>query len=171
MSDTAQLRMRRSIQTGMYDTTTTMHIIKTEKNLLCNLFAKVHGNTLVLMPFDETKQVLTEHLEHHAYMRAVGPLMTEVVEERNDMRSAGMGLGGRGWRVGIFGCGGDWGGGRCDETLQKFDFVERSFCVPRSRLDDLERDMAVHPVQQQTSGRIAQRRSHVLNSGIMHEKS
>ena len=39
--------------TCMYDTSTTMHIIKTEQDLLCDLFAEVHGNPLVLMALDE----------------------------------------------------------------------------------------------------------------------
>lgn len=76
----------------MYDAATSVHVVEPEKDLLCDLFAKVHGDTLVLMPFDETEQVLTEHLKHHAYMRAVGPLVPKMVEEGDDVGAPGVGL-------------------------------------------------------------------------------
>ncbi len=42
------------------------------------------------MSFDEAQQIFTEHLENHAYMDAVWTFVLEVVEERNDVRAAGV---------------------------------------------------------------------------------
>jgi len=65
----------------MNDTATPVHIIETEQNLFRNLLADAHGHTLVLMPLDQTKEVLSEHLEDHANVGAVGALMPEMVKE------------------------------------------------------------------------------------------
>lgn len=69
----------------MDDTTTTVHIIETQQNLLRNLLADGHRHTLVLMPLDQTKKVLSEHFENHANVGAVWTLMPEMVEEGNHM--------------------------------------------------------------------------------------
>ena len=74
----------------MNDTTTTVHIVESEENLLRDLLDERHRDTLVLMPLDETKQILAKDFEDHADMCAVGSLVPEVVEERNDMGSTGM---------------------------------------------------------------------------------
>ena len=71
--------------TGMDDTTTSVHIIETQQNLLRDLFADGHGHSLVLMPLDQAKEVLSEHLEDHANVGAVRALMPEMVEEGNHM--------------------------------------------------------------------------------------
>lgn len=62
-------------------TTTAVHVVETEQDLLRNLPDKGHGHTLVLMAFDQPQQILAEHLEDHADMRAVGALVPEVVKE------------------------------------------------------------------------------------------
>jgi hypothetical protein len=71
--------------TGVNNTTTPVHIIETQQNLLRDLLADVHGHTLVLMPFDQTEKVLSKHFEHHANVDAVGPLVPEVVKEGDYM--------------------------------------------------------------------------------------
>lgn len=44
------------------------------------------------MPFDETKEILTKDLEHHADMGAIWPLVFEVVQEGYDVGSARVGV-------------------------------------------------------------------------------
>ena len=57
------------------------------------MLAEVHRHTLVLMTLDQAEEVLAEHLEHHAYVRAVRAFVSEMVEEGDDVRATGMGLG------------------------------------------------------------------------------
>ena len=71
--------------TGVDDTTTPVHIIKTQQNLLRNLLADGHGYTLVLKSLDQPKEIFSEHFEHHANVSAVGSLMPEMVEEGDYM--------------------------------------------------------------------------------------
>lgn len=71
--------------TGMNDAATPVHIIEAQQNLLRNLFANVHGYTLVLMSLDQTKKVFSEHFENHANMGAIGSLVPEMVKERDDV--------------------------------------------------------------------------------------
>ena len=82
-----------------------MHVIKSQKHLLCDLLDKMRRNALSLVAFDESQQILAEDLKDHANVGTVGPFMAEVVEERNNMGSTGMRLCGRGWRMRIFWCG------------------------------------------------------------------
>lgn len=74
----------------MDDTTTPVHIVEAQQNLLCNLLANVHWHTLVLMPFDQTEKVFSEDLKNHANMGAVGSLVPEMIKERDYMRPACM---------------------------------------------------------------------------------
>ena len=69
----------------MNDATTTVHVVEAEEDLFGDLLDEVHGHALVLMAFDQAQQVLAEHLEHHADVRAVGAFVSEVVEEGDDM--------------------------------------------------------------------------------------
>lgn len=85
------------------------------------------------MPFNETQQAFTQNLKNHANVRAIGPCVAKVVQERDDMRSPRM-VEGPIWRAGRY------------ESLQQLDFVQRSLGVARRRLDDLQRNMAFHPV-------------------------
>jgi len=71
--------------TGVNDTTTPVHIVEAQQNLLRNLLANVHGYTLVLMPLDQTEKVFSKHFEHHANVGAVGSLVPEMVEEGDYM--------------------------------------------------------------------------------------
>ena len=103
----------------------------------------MHGDALVLVSLDEPEQVLAQDLEHHADVRAVRALVSEVVEERNDVRSARMGLRGREGRVRVLCAGRDGGRGRGDESLEQLDLVECSLSVSWSGFDDLESDMSI----------------------------
>ena len=42
------------------------------------------------MPLDEAQEIFTEHLENHAYVDAIWTFVSEVVEEGNDVRAAGV---------------------------------------------------------------------------------
>lgn len=76
----------------MYDAATPVHIIEPEQDLLRDLSAEVHGDTFVLMPFDETEQVFSKDLKYHANVCAVRALVTEMIEEGDDMGAAWMRL-------------------------------------------------------------------------------
>lgn len=71
--------------TGVDDTTTPVHIVETQQNLLRNLLTDVHGHTLVLMSLDQAEKVFSKHFEHHANVGAVGSLMSEMVEKGDYM--------------------------------------------------------------------------------------
>ena len=89
-------------------------------------------DTLALVTLDETKEVLAEDFEDHADMCAIGTSVSKVVEEGDDVRSAGMGLGRGGSGVWV-GRRGDYRGScGCDETLEQLDLVEGSFCISGS---------------------------------------
>ena len=71
--------------TGVDDATTSVHIVETQQNLLCNLLAEAHGHTLVLMPLDQAEKVFSKHFEYHANVGAVGSLVPEMIKEGNYM--------------------------------------------------------------------------------------
>lgn len=71
--------------TGMDDTTTPVHVIETQQNLLGNLLADTHRHALVLVPLDQTEEVFSEHFKYHANVGSVRTLMPEMVQERDDM--------------------------------------------------------------------------------------
>ena len=72
--------------------------------MLGDLLDEVHGHTLVLVALNEAEEIFSEDFEDHADMGAVGSLMTEVIEEGDDVGTTGMSLG-RGRR----GVGVGWG--------------------------------------------------------------
>lgn len=65
--------------TGMDYTATPVHIIEAQQNLLRDMFAEEHGDTLVLMSLDQTKEVLPEHLKNHTNMDTIGSFVSEVI--------------------------------------------------------------------------------------------
>jgi len=67
------------------DPATPMHVIESEEDLFSNLFDQMHGHTLILMSFDQTKQILAQHLENHADVYTIGSFMAEVVKERDNV--------------------------------------------------------------------------------------
>ena len=69
-----------------------VHVVEPKQYLLRDLLDEVHRDALVLVSLDQAEQVLAEHLEHHAYVRAVRAFVSEMVEEGDDMRATGMSL-------------------------------------------------------------------------------
>lgn len=67
--------------------TLSMHVVETEKDLLCDLFDEVHGNTFILMTFDETEEVFAEDFEDHADVGAILSLMSEMIKEGDNVSS------------------------------------------------------------------------------------
>ena len=124
------------VRTGVNNPTTTVHIIKAKKDLLCDLANEMLGDALSLMTLDQAEEVFSENFENHAYMGTMGAFMAKVVEEGDDMGSARVGLRGRGGGSGRR-------GGSGDEALEQLDLVERSLCVARGRFYDLEGYVAV----------------------------
>lgn len=114
-------------QVGVDDSALAVDIVEAEEDLLGDLLADVIGHAAVVIPLDQSEQVFSEHLKHHADVGPVRPPVRKVVEERDDVPSARMA------RV------------RLDHSLKQFDLVEGGFGVVRRRLDDLERDVLVDP--------------------------
>lgn len=111
----------------MDDAAAPMHVVQAEEDLLADLANEPNWDALGLMPFDKTEKVFAQDLEDHTNMDTIWTLVLEVVEEGDDVRTAGVGLVGR------------------DEALEKLDFVEGSLSVSGSGFDYLESDVAVHP--------------------------
>jgi hypothetical protein len=95
------------------------------------------------MPLDQAQQVLSEHLKDHTHVCAVGPFVSKVVEELDDMGAARVGVGGRGCGVGVVGGGRDVRGAGSDEALEELDLVQCCFGVSGCGFDDFESDVAV----------------------------
>lgn len=53
------------------------------------------------MSSDETQKILPQNFKNHADMCAVGAFMAEMIEERYDMRAAGVGMRGGWGRIGV----------------------------------------------------------------------
>ena len=104
-----------------------MQVVETEQDLLGDLLNDVRRNSSMLIPLDESEQVLSQDLEDHANVRSVGTGVTEVIEELNDVPPT--------WVVGI----------RSNQTLKELDLVESRFGVVSIRLDDLESDVTFDP--------------------------
>lgn len=115
------------LEVGVDDAAASMHVVQAKENLLADLAHEANWDALGLMPFDEAEEVLAQDLEDHTNVDTIWTLVLEVVEERDDVRTAGMSLVGR------------------DEALEKLDFVEGSLSVSGGGFDDLESDVAVHP--------------------------
>jgi len=115
------------LEVGVDDAAASMHVVQAEEDLLADLAHESDWDALGLMSFDETKEVLAQDLEDHADVDTIWTLVLEMVEERDDVRTAEVGLVGR------------------DEALEKLDFVEGGLSVSGSGFDDLKSDVAVHP--------------------------
>jgi hypothetical protein len=68
-----------------------MNVVETEENLLRDLFTDMVGNSSMVIPFDESEEILAENFENHADMVPVRPSVSEVIEERYDVPPTGMG--------------------------------------------------------------------------------
>jgi len=66
------------VRTSVNDPTT-VHIVKTKKDLLCNLANEVLWDAVSLMTLDQAEEVFTEDFENHADVGAVGAFMAKVV--------------------------------------------------------------------------------------------
>ena len=111
------------LEVGVDDAAASVHVVQAEEDLLADLAHEPNWYTLGLMSLDEAEEIFAQDLENHADVNTIWALMLEVVEERDDVRTAGVGLVGR------------------DETLEELDFVKGGLGVMRSRPDDLESHM------------------------------
>lgn len=91
-----------------------VHVIEAKEDLFGYLANHGHGDTFVLMPLDETKQILAKDLKDHANVSSIRAFVAEVIQERDDMRSPRVCLRWGGRRVGI-------GWSRCDGRSRRGD--------------------------------------------------
>jgi len=66
-------------RTGVNDPTTTVHIVETKEDLLCNLTNEMLGNAFSLMTLDQAEEVFAKDFENHADMGPVWTFMAKVV--------------------------------------------------------------------------------------------
>lgn len=121
----------------MNDTTSGVEIVKTQQDLLGDLTDDVLGHTPVLIALNQAKEILSEHLEHHANVTAVGPLMSEVVQQRDAVPPARV--------VRISG----------HHLLQELDLVDSCFCVMGCRFDDFKSNVSIDSVCERQQVRLA----------------
>ncbi len=95
----------------MNDAALLVHVVEAEEHLFCDLLDDVRRHAAMLVSLDEAEQVLAEHLKDHANVRAVGALVSEMVEEGDAVAPARVTWVGR------------------DEALEQLDLVECSFAV------------------------------------------
>jgi hypothetical protein len=67
------------VRTGVNNPTTTVHIIKTQEDLFCDLTNKVLGDAFSLMTLDQAEKVFAEDFENHADVGSVGTFVAKVV--------------------------------------------------------------------------------------------
>lgn len=116
------------LQVGVDDAALAVEVVEAEQDLLCDLLDEGHGDAAVVPPLDQTEQVLSEHLKHHADVDAIGALVVEGVEEADDMGAAGVVL------VGV------------DDLLEQLDLVEGGLGVVGGGSHDLEGDVLTRGV-------------------------
>ena len=97
----------------VYNTAIPMEVIQAEQHLFRYLFHKWHRNTTVIPSFYQAKEVLSQHLKHHAYVHSVDSLMLEGIEKTDNVSATRM--------IGI----------RLYNFVQELDFVDRRLCVMR----------------------------------------
>jgi hypothetical protein len=94
------------MRTGVNDPTTTVHIVETKEDLLCDLANEMLWDAFSLMALDQPEEVFAKDFENHADVGSMRTFMAKVIQERDDVGSARMGLRGR-RRRGRRGGGGD----------------------------------------------------------------
>lgn len=99
----------------MDNATVSVKVVQTEKDLLRYLLHKWHWNTTVVPSFYQAKQVLSQHLEHHADMDSVRSFVLKRIEKTNNVSAT--------WMIWI----------RLYNFVQEFDFVDRRLRVMRRR--------------------------------------
>ena len=111
----------------MNDPALRMQIVQPEQDLFRDLLDDMCRNSSMLVPLDQPQQVLSQHLEHHAYVRPVGSDVPKVIEQLHGVSSSRM------VRVGR------------NELLEELDLIQCGFGVMTIRFDNFERDVLVDP--------------------------
>ena len=111
------------LKVGVDDTAFAMKVVEAEEYLFCDLFDQGHRNTAMVPALDETKQVLSKHLENHTYVGAVRSLVLKRVQKTDNMLATRM------IRLGL------------NDLVEKLDLVDGGLGVVGGRSDDLEGDM------------------------------
>lgn len=104
-----------------------MQIVQPEQDLLRDLLDDMCRDSPMLVPLDQSQQVLPQHLEHHAHVRPVGSDVPKVIKQLHGVSSSRM------VRVGR------------NELLEELYLVQCGFGVMTIRFDDFERDVLVDP--------------------------
>ena len=94
------------LQVGVDDAAFPVEVVQTQQHLLRDLFDEGHGDSSVVPPFDQTQEILPQHLEDHADVGSVGALVLKRVQEADDVLAAGV--------VGI----------RLDDLIKELDLVD-----------------------------------------------
>ena len=74
----------------MDDAAFRVHIVEAQQDLFRNLLDDVSWHASMLIPLDQPEQVLSEHFEHHAYVRTIGSSVAEVIKQGHAMSAPGV---------------------------------------------------------------------------------
>jgi len=111
------------LEVGVDDAALAVQVVQAEQHLLGDLLDQRHGDAAVVPALDQAQQVLTQHLEDHADVDAIGALVLERVEQADDVLAAGV--------VGV----------GLDDALEQLDLVDGSLGVVGGGAHDLEGDV------------------------------
>ncbi len=65
----------------MYDFALGMQIVQPNQHLPCKLAHKRNWNATIIVVLDQRKQIITQHLKHHANVLAIGANMGKGIKQ------------------------------------------------------------------------------------------
>ena len=78
------------LEIGVYDLLAAVKVVQTAQHVPAYSLDRAHGNPAVVVPLDERQEVIAEHLEAHAHVRAVRALVLERVHQLDHLAGAGV---------------------------------------------------------------------------------
>ncbi len=111
------------LEVRMYDAAFPMQIVEPQEHLFCDLLDERHRDAAVVPLLDQAQQVLPQHLEHHAHMCAIRPLVLKRVQQADDVFAPGV------VRV------------RLDDLVEQLNLVDGGLGIVGGRPYDFERNV------------------------------
>jgi len=133
----------------MDNTAFPVEVVEAQQDLFGDLFDERDGNAPVVPLLDEAQKVLSEHLEDHTHVVAVGTFVGKGVEQTDDVFASGMVF------VGL------------DDAFEKLDLIQRRLGIMGGGSDDFQGDVLAGLViaRQPDSGEMAP--SQFANDGVL----
>jgi hypothetical protein len=115
----------------MNDPTDTVEIVQADKDLLANFLTDIHGDTLIVVSFEDIEQVASQDFEDHAKVVPVVTFMDERVQQAHHVGVVPRFASPSRILMVLF------------HLLQDFDFIESSFHVVWATLLNFDGDVGV----------------------------